>query len=138
LFAQGNTAGQATELLNQAAGREARPRLSVARAERLLEEYLAQPIGEKLRLTLMADCVANRMHRLVDDISDLRRIDALIAGADEKTLVSLLDIKRKIKERMAKEYAPGTNDRGGCAGDEADEEIARYYEKILSRKPTQE
>ena len=101
------------------------------RAERLLEEYINLPIGEKLRLTLMAACVSNRLHRLMDDISDLRRVDDLLGGESEKTLVLLLDIKRKIKERMAKEFATGAEDKTEAVDEEIDDEIEKYYEKIF-------
>jgi CRISPR/Cas system CSM-associated protein Csm3 (group 7 of RAMP superfamily) len=82
--------------------------------------------------------VSNRLHRLMDDISDLTRIDALLAEADKKDVVSLLDLKRKIKERMAKEHAPDSEGQPEPADEEVENEIDRYYEKIFGNPPDTE
>ncbi|UCD57372.1 MAG: hypothetical protein JSV16_16460 [Candidatus Hydrogenedentota bacterium] len=138
LFARGLTPEQVIETLNNSMAQTIRKPIDTSRAERLFEEYMELPIGEKLRLTLLAECVSNRPHRLMDDISDLRRIDALLGEADEKTLVSLLDLKRKIRERMAKEYTPGLESQPNPDDDEIENEIDRYYEKIFGNPPSQE
>lgn len=137
LFAAGKTPEQVVEEFEKTPGRPAGSRLTTSRAENLFEEYLALPIGEKLRLTLMTECVANRLHRLMDDISDLSRVDALLTGGDEKTIASLLDIKRKIKERMTKEFSTAAQEHPGPAEDEIDSEIDKYYEKIFGGRPAQ-
>jgi len=79
LFAEGKTPEQVVEESEKSSRLSPRSRITPSRAERLLEEYIALPIGEKLRLTLMTECVADRLHRLMDDISDLKRVDALLA-----------------------------------------------------------
>lgn len=135
LFAAGKTAEQAAETLNGSNNNPAGARIDTSTAEKLLEEYLVLPLGEKLRLTLMADCVSNRLHRLVDDICDLTRIDTLLAEADKKDLASLLDIKRKIKERMAKEHAPHSEEQPERPDEELEHETDRRYEKIFGSPP---
>lgn len=111
--------------------------LSLKKAEQLYAEYLALPIGQKLELTLMPEHVADRTHRLIDDIADLTRLDALLSNADEKAAVALLDMKRKIKERMAKEQ-PATAQNQGPTQEEIDE-IDRAYRKLFgSDSPGQE
>ena len=137
LFAEGKTPEQVFEELEDAPGSPAAGGVSRPQMEILFEEYIAMPIGEKLRLTLMTECVANRLHRLMDDISDLTRVDALLQGGAEKTITSLLDIKRKIKERMSKEFSPGAQERSGLANDEIDNEIDEYYERIFGERPAQ-
>ena len=137
LFAEGKTPEQVLEELEDAPGSPAAGGVSRPQMEILFEEYIAMPIGEKLRLTLMTECVANRLHRLMDDISDLTRVDALLQGDVEKTITSLLDIKRKIKERMSKEFSPGAQERSGPANDEIDNEIDEYYERIFGERPAQ-
>ena len=131
LFARGKTPEQVVEELGNSTDRPTKPPITISRAERLLEEYINLPIGEKLRLTLMAECVSNRLHRLMDDISDLRRVDDLLGGGSEKTLALLLDIKRKIKERMAKEFATGAEDKTEAVEEEIDDEVEKYYEEIV-------
>ncbi len=138
LFAAGKTPEEVAEALDGSSGPAAGVRIDASTAERLFQQYLALPIGEKLRLTLMAECVSNRLHRLMDDISDLTRVDALLTEADEKALVSLLDIKRKIKERMAKEHAPDSEAPPEPADEEVENEIDRYYEKIFDSPPNTE
>jgi hypothetical protein len=137
LFAEGKTPEQVLEELEDAPGSPAAGGVSQPQMEILFEEYIAMPIGEKLRLTLMTECVANRLHRLMDDISDLTRVDALLQGGAEKTITSLLDIKRKIKERMSKEFSPGAQERSGSASDEIDNEIDEYYERIFGDRQAQ-
>ena len=131
LFARGKTSEQVVEELGNSTDQPSKAPITMPRAERLLEEYINLPIGEKLRLTLMAECVSNRLHRLMDDISDLRRVDDLLGGESEKTLVLLLDLKRQIKERMAKEFATGAEDKTEAVDEEIDDEIEKYYEKIF-------
>ncbi len=104
LFASGKTPRQVAELFVDSAEFNGTPKTSLQqKMDKLYEDYLSLPIAEKLRLTLMVEFVSNRLHRLIDDIFDLSRIDTLLDEADKKSLVSLLDIKRKTKERMAKE-----------------------------------
>ncbi len=131
MFAEGMNPEQVLEALADPAQPVTGICVTPLRAEKLFEKYLALSMGEKLRLTLMTECVSNRLHRLMDDISDLNRIDALLEGADEKTVVSLLDIKRKIKERMAKEYAPEADSQTDYMDEEVESEIDGCYEKIF-------
>ncbi len=131
LFAEGKTPEQVVEESEKSSRLSPRSRITASRAERLLEEYISLPIGEKLRLTLMTECVADRLHRLMDDISDLKRVDAFLADGNQKTVASLLDIKRKIKERMIKEFAPQAGAQSPVADDDIDSEIDKYYEKIF-------
>jgi hypothetical protein len=72
----------------------------VQRARNQYLEYLDLPLDKKLRITLLPEAVTNSAHRLADDILDIERINALLPTADAKTLISLLDMKRKIKERI--------------------------------------
>jgi len=137
LFAEGKTPEQVVEESEKSSRLSPRSRITASRAERLLEEYISLPIGEKLRLTLMTECVADRLHRLMDDISDLKRVDALLAGGNQKTVASLLDIKRKIKERMTKEFASQAGAQSPVADDDIDSEIDKYYEKIFGGRPAQ-
>lgn len=104
--------------------------LSHRRVKKRYRQYLALPLGKKLRATLLPESVANRMHRLIDDIIDIERIDALLPSADEKALVSLLDIKRKIKERMMKDV-PTPETLSGEGDPEINDEIAQYYNHIF-------
>jgi hypothetical protein len=137
LFAAGKTPEQVRdEFKNPLDGSS---RMSLLHAEQLYEKYIALSIGEKLRLTLMTECVSNRVHRLMDDISDLTRVDTLLAATSEKTLISLLDIKRKIKERMAKEFATGAQAESESDDDSIDNEVDENYEKIFGGegKPAQ-
>jgi len=94
-------------------------------------QYLALPIGEKLAMTMLPELVTNRVHRLADDIRDIQRIDALVPEADIKTLVALLDMKRKIKERMLKDSA--SSGQPTPIGDDAemDEVLAECYERVM-------
>jgi hypothetical protein len=137
LFARGNTPEQVVESLNDPAAVTGEGGATPPMVERLFHEYLSLSLGEKLRLTLMTECVADRLHRLMDDLSDLQSVDALLSEADEKALVSLLDVKRKIKERMAKESAQGSETRRESGEDATDHEIDEYYEKIFAGSPPQ-
>ncbi len=137
LFAAGKTPEQVAREFEKSPEHPDGGRITLLRAERLLEEYIELPIGEKLRLTLMTECVANRLHRLMDDIYDLRRVDALLADGNEKAVATLLDIKRKIKERMTKEFASSGEAQPEIAEDEIDSEIDKYYEKIFGGPPAQ-
>jgi hypothetical protein len=93
--------------------------------------YFALPLSEKFNVTQLPELLTNRLHRLADDITDMRRIDALLSSADEKTLVSLLDMKRKIKERMMKELISSRDAAPNNTDAELDEQIAECYEKIM-------
>ncbi|MBI5115771.1 hypothetical protein HZA56_04815 [Candidatus Poribacteria bacterium] len=141
LFAAGKSLEEVAEILNRsdahspdnqpgrkteaapAPARKPRARISMSRLEKFFEEYLAMPISEKQRQTLLAEQVSDRMHRLLDDIADLKRVDdALLEKSEEKTLIPLLDIKRKIKERMAKEDMPRA---GGNSPSDSSQEAIR-------------
>ncbi len=100
LFAAGASPEIAVEKFEKLRSPGRRALITQARAETLYEEYLTLPIGEKLRLTLMTENVSNRLHRLMDDIADLSLVDGLLTESDKKALALLLDIKRKIKERL--------------------------------------
>ena len=106
-------------------------RIGIEHVERLHAEYLALPRIEKLELILEAELFTERTYRVLDDIADIKRLDTLADNADEKKLVSLLDMKRKIKQRMAKEQ-PRAH---GSLEEEFDPEIAEYYEKICGPPP---
>jgi hypothetical protein len=109
--------------------------------EQLLVEYLTLPIVRKLKLTTMPECVGNQTHRLIDDILDLGRIDALLDDADEKSAVALLDMKRKIKERMAKELPATPKDQQPVENefdDQLNQEIEQCYRKLFGASPHQE
>jgi hypothetical protein len=136
MFASGKTPEQVVAELGLSPGGD--DLMTLSRAETLYGKYITLPIGEKLKLTLMTECVSNRVHRLMDDICDLKHVDSRLSDTNEKGLVSLLDIKRKIKDRMAKEFAaesPGSPDSDD--EDEIDAEIEKYYEKIFGSGPTQ-
>jgi hypothetical protein len=139
MFASGKTPEQVVAELGLSPGGD--DLMTLSRVETLYGKYVTLPIGEKLKLTLMTECVSNRVHRLMDDICDLNHVDSRLSGTNEKGLVSLLDIKRKIKDRMAKEFAtepPDSNDSPNSDDeDEIDEEIERYYEKIFGSGPAQ-
>ena len=85
----------------------------------------------------MADSASNRLHRLIGDIADLRRIDDLLDRADERMMISLLDLKSKIKERMAKECSLGA-DQTTAITDMDDNEFDRVYEEVLGHPPPAE
>jgi hypothetical protein len=115
--------------------------LSPTLAETLYAEYLTLSIGEKLKLTTMPECVGNQTHRLIDDILDLGRIDALLDDADEKSAVALLDMKRKIKERMAKELPATPKDQQPVENefdDQLNQEIEQCYRKLFGASPHQD
>ncbi len=134
LFAQGKTPEQVVGLFGGSASDSAHSGVNLRRAEVLLEEYLLLPMSKKLRATLMPECVSNRAHRLMDDIADLKLVDeALLKKGDEKRLASLLDTKRKIKERMAKEFAAEGN--GTAAGEEnvPDSRLDEVHERVKIR-----
>jgi hypothetical protein len=135
LFARGYAPEAVAEMLRDSRRGETQARPTVMRVERLFQEYLLLSLGEKLQITLRAEHVSNRTHRLIDDISDLARIDTLLAKADTKMSIPLLDLKRKIKERMATEF-PHEAERVEDAEEDADE-IARLYERVFncSRPP---
>ncbi|RJP64275.1 MAG: hypothetical protein C4532_19455 [Candidatus Abyssobacteria bacterium SURF_17] len=136
LFAMGMTPEQVVETLQSSPPASGEVRIS--KAEELLQTYLALPIGEKLQLTLLPEWVSNRTHRLIDDIADLKRVDALLATTDDKKLVSLLDIKRRIKERMAKECSTGDGSEPHITDSDIENEINRIHEKVCGTPPPQE
>lgn len=136
LFASGKTPRQVAGMLDGSGGRNGSSGADLQKkADKLYEEYLWLPMIEKLRITLMAESVSNRQHRLIDDIFDLKRIDALLDSIDDKTeekrLTSLLDIKRKIKERMAKDQAADVNDQPEQEDEASDDEIEEIYREIF-------
>jgi hypothetical protein len=121
MFAQGDSFERVAE----------NTQISLQRVKNQYLRYLDLSLGEKLRMTLLLESVINRAHRLADDIKDIERIDSLLNAADEKTLLSLLDIKRKIKDRMMKDSVsepdgvPRKDDSG------LEDEINEYYRKIF-------
>jgi hypothetical protein len=132
LFAQGFSAEDAAEILGTVSGYAGAPDALALKIRRLFEEYLMMPIWEKLSVTLMVDQVSSRQHRLMDDISDLKRIDTALDSANERMVVSLLDLKRKIRERMAREHSAG-EDKSQSIGEVSDDEIEQVWEKISAR-----
>jgi hypothetical protein len=145
LFAFGKTPDEVADILNGPDGGstdnragstpdEAAAPIDILDIEKLFEEYLAMPISEKQRQTLLTEQVSNRVHRLMDDIADLERVDALLAKADGKEIVSLLDIKRKIKERMAKEDAlpPERNGSSVSSQQNLNEVLAECYKRVFN------
>jgi hypothetical protein len=121
MFARGENCDRVAEAMD----------ISLKRAEKQYLLYLDLPLSEKLSMTLLPELVTNRVHRLADDIKDIERIDALLSAADEKTLVSLLDMKRKIKERMMKDWTFSSDASPNSADSDIEEEIAECYEKIM-------
>ncbi len=131
LFATSEGRETLLDLIEGGSGNGEAPAISRERAERLYSEYIELSLSEKLRQTLLPERVSDRWHRLVDDICDLKRIDMLLDQVDEKGVVSLLDMKRKIKERMAKEFAEGSQDESRQAGEGVKEDISDVAGKIL-------
>ena len=129
LFAAGKSPEQISETLNDPAEATGRNSITPSIVEKLFREYFSLPLNEQLRLTLMPERVANRRHRLADDLSDLGRIDALLGECDEKMLVSLLDLKRKIKERMAKEDQQSAESQEEPQHNETDQELRCLYDE---------
>jgi hypothetical protein len=121
MFARGENCERVAEAMN----------LSLHHMKNRYLQYLGLPLEKKMRLTLLPESVTNRAHRLADDIKDIERIDALLPSADQKTLVSLLDIKRKIKERMMKDSLLTPDAPPGDADDALDNEIDECYKKIF-------
>jgi len=78
LFARGCSPEHAAEIFAGSLDHSGNSDITAAQVERLFEDYLMLPVWEKLRLTLMADSASNRLHRLIDDSADLRRIDDLL------------------------------------------------------------
>ena len=106
--------------------------ISLRSAERHRMRYHDLSLAKKLRMTMLPECVTDRIHRLADDIKDIERIDALLPNVEEKTLASLLDIKRKIKDRMMKDIVSSTGPSHDDADPELDAEIMECYQKILA------
>ena len=100
-------------------------------AESLYLAYLNLPFADKLRLGQPTDSAAVSSNRLADDIKDLERIDLVIQTADKKELASLLDIKRKIKERMMKELLSEPAASSARASNEAEPGAGDPDEKLL-------
>jgi hypothetical protein len=97
--------------------------------------YLELPLPQKLRLAQSTEAATSRSHRLADDIRDIEHIDALLGKVDEKTFISLLDIKRKIKERMMKDAADNAGNSTSDISPELQEEIDQYYREIVGEEP---
>lgn len=129
-FAQGLSPTQAAEYFSDLPEQDTGSSVSNMGFEKLFEEYLILPIREKLRMTHVVDFVSNRLHRLMDDIADLEPIDILLQKADEKTAISMLDLKRKIKERMAREDKMEVDQPGPFDEDRASE-IERAHQDII-------
>jgi hypothetical protein len=135
LFANGYDPESTVKLIADSHEPDGLPDIDLALVEKLFEEYVMLPVAEKLRLTLMTTSVSNRRHRLMDDIADLERIDNMLCNADEKMAISLLDLKRKIKERMAKESASEA-DQPESMKEGEDGEIEEICAKILGYSPS--
>jgi hypothetical protein len=121
MFAQGDSFERVAE----------NTQISLQRVKNQYLRYLDLSLGEKLRMTLLLESIINRVHRLADDIKDIERIDSLLNAADEKTLLSLLDIKRKIKDRMMKDSSSLPDAAPGAADGGLEDEINEYYRKIF-------
>lgn len=130
LFAAGNTPESVVEEFEKLRRPGKRALMTHACAEKLYEEYLALPMGEKLRLTLMTENVANRLHRLMDDISDISLVDGLLTESDKKALALLLDIKRKIKERMSGEFISGGKPISNPKDGEENGRFRKFYDEM--------
>lgn len=129
LFAAGNTPESVVEEFEKLRRPGKRALMTHAYAERLYEEYLALPMGKKLNLTLMPESVTNRLHRLIDDISDLSLVDGLLTESDKKALALLLDIKRKIKERMSGEFTDGGETASNPKAKAESKEVEEFWDK---------
>lgn len=129
LFARGFSPEQAAGIFSDLSEQDGCFCPDIGACERLFEAYLLLPMGEKLRMTHMAGLVSNRLHRLMDDIADLQRLDILCENADRKTAVSLIDLKRKIKERMARDDKIEV-DQAESYGEDIEREIERAYRDI--------
>jgi len=132
LFARGMEPERAVEELGKEDAGGNGISIRVEQVERLHAEYVALSRIEKLELILEAEPLSERIYRVLDDIADIKRLDTLADNADKGTLFSLLDMKRKIKQRMAKEQ-PRTRD---AQEEKFDPEIAEYYRKICGPPPS--
>jgi hypothetical protein len=112
--------------------------ISLRRIEKQYLHYIGLPLGEKLRLTLLPESVTNRLHRLADDVRDIDLIDAMLPTPDGKKLASLLDIKRKIKERMMKDSLSAPDPAPTDSDIATDEEIFECYNKIFANKEAEQ
>jgi len=100
-------------------------------------KYLDMTPADRLRTVMRPDLVTNRMHRLMDDLKDIEQLDnAANVAADEKALAALLDMKKKIKERMAKDVAENAGAPTGAISPELQKEIDKYYREIMGEERT--
>lgn len=130
LFAQGKGPEEAANILNERAEREEKAPVTMKQVENKFELYAAMPIGKKLNLTGMTAHVTDRLHRLMDDVADMEFVELRLADAERKQIIELLDIKRKIKDRMAKDTAPNS-DSPITDDEDTDIELAKYCKKIV-------
>ncbi|MBI5117299.1 hypothetical protein HZA56_12560 [Candidatus Poribacteria bacterium] len=146
LFAAGNTPDEVAEILNppdeHSADNQPDPlpaapaeNIDISDIRELFNEYFAMTISEKYRQTLMPEHVTNRMHRLMDDIADLERLNVSLKKARGKTIISLLELKQKIKERMANEGALPTEENGSSESSEEDTKkiIDECYNRVFKK-----
>ena len=137
LFARGFLPEHVAELFAGSPERGGNSHITLAQVERLFEDYLMLPVWEKLRLTLIPESALHGLNRLIDDICDLKRLDDALDRTDHGMMVSLLDLKRKIKERMVKECSLGVDQSSGLT-DMNDDEFDRLCEEIFEHPPSAE
>jgi hypothetical protein len=134
LFARGWSPEQVAEVFAELPDGRGESGITTTHIERHFEDYLMLSVWEKLCLAPVANSASSQLHRLIDDISDLRRIDERLDRTDDSTMVSLLDLKRKIKERMMKECSLGAR-QSTAVMDVSDDEFYRIYEEVFGHPP---
>jgi hypothetical protein len=113
-----------------------RMEISLQTVKRWCCRYFDMAPADRLRAIMRPDLVGNRMHRLMDDLKDIERIDAAVkCTTDEKTLAALLDVKRKIRERMMKDTADIPEGSTNGISPELQKEIDQYYREIVGEEP---
>jgi len=128
MFANGDSVEHVAETMN----------ISIKRAQGEYLRYLQMPLEKKLRMTVLPMAVASLVHRLADDFKDMRRLDLLLQSADAKSSVALLEMKRKIKARMAREF-PAPEGVASLPADAAlKDEVAGVYAKLFGIPAGQE
>jgi hypothetical protein len=105
--------------------------ISLQRARNHYLLYLDTPLDKRMRISLLPQAVAGKDHRLADDIEDIERINALLRKADEKNVAPLLEVKRKIKERMMKELIPTADTPSDGDDARADELVMEAYRRVF-------
>jgi hypothetical protein len=80
------------------------------------------------------------MHRLMDDIADLERVNAALKKARGKTVISCLRLKQKIKELMVTEGPPPaeTNDSSEFSQQERKRIIGECCNRVFNTAYAQE